>query len=86
MILREEDGLLKIETEDGWVDYEPDTTVPDFVDADWLAKGQEQTRKLEALAYLTSTDWYVVRKAEAGTEIPSNISELRQQARLNASS
>ena len=35
----------------------------------------------EARAYLASTDWYVVRKAETGTEIPADILEKRQAAR-----
>ena len=83
MILREEDGVLKIETEDGWVVYEPDTTVPDFVDAAWLAKGRQQTINSESLAYLASTDWYVTRKTEIGTEIPSDVSAKRQEARNN---
>ena len=32
-------------------------------------------------AYLASTDWYVVRKAETGTEIPADILAKRQAAR-----
>ena len=36
--------------------------------------------------YLADTDWYVSRKAEAGTEIPADVLALRQQARLDASS
>ena len=39
-----------------------------------------------AKQYLKDTDWYVSRKAEAGTEIPADILALRQQARLDASS
>ena len=35
----------------------------------------------EARAYLASTDWYVVRKAETGTEIPADILAKRQTAR-----
>ena len=35
----------------------------------------------EARAYLASTDWYIVRKAETGTEIPADILEKRQTAR-----
>jgi len=42
--------------------------------------------KLVAKQYLKDTDWYVSRKAEAGTEIPADILALRQQARLDASS
>lgn len=35
----------------------------------------------EALAYLTKTDWYVVRKAETGVDIPADIVIARQKAR-----
>lgn len=35
----------------------------------------------EALAYLASTDWYVVRFAETGVAIPAEILTLRQEAR-----
>lgn len=38
-------------------------------------------RNAEALAYLASTDWYVVRKAETGAEIPADIAKGRQEAR-----
>jgi hypothetical protein len=35
----------------------------------------------EALAYLSSTDWYVVRFAETGVAIPEKILVERQAAR-----
>lgn len=35
----------------------------------------------EALAYLAKTDWYVVRKAETGEDIPADIIAGRQKAR-----
>ena len=35
----------------------------------------------EARAYLNSTDWYVVRFAETGAEIPKDILVARQSAR-----
>ena len=35
----------------------------------------------EALAYLASTDWYVIRKQETGAEIPADILAKRQEAR-----
>tara|TARA_R110000787_G_scaffold97125_1_gene200680 strand:+ start:937 stop:1203 length:267 start_codon:yes stop_codon:yes gene_type:complete len=82
MILREEDGVLKIETEDGWVVYEPDTTVPDFVDAAWLAKGRQQTINSESLAYLASTDWYITRQSETDVAVPQDILTLRAAARV----
>jgi hypothetical protein len=35
----------------------------------------------DALAYLASTDWYVVRFAETGVAIPDDIKTKRQEAR-----
>jgi hypothetical protein len=35
----------------------------------------------DALAYLASTDWYVVRFAETGVAIPADVLTLRQEAR-----
>jgi SHS2 domain-containing protein len=35
----------------------------------------------ESLAYLESTDWYVVRFAETGIAIPDDIATARQEAR-----
>ena len=35
----------------------------------------------DARAYLNSTDWYVVRLAETGVEIPKDILITRQKAR-----
>lgn len=35
----------------------------------------------DALSYLASTDWYVVRKMDTGAAIPNNIIENRAAAR-----
>jgi hypothetical protein len=37
--------------------------------------------KQEALDYLASTDWYVVRYAETGVEVPEEVMKKRQEAR-----
>ena len=37
--------------------------------------------KADALAYLASTDWYVVRFSETGVVIPDDIKTLRAEAR-----
>ena len=57
----------------------------------WVADGntpepvdiilQSLKYKETALAYLSSTDWYVTRFAEIGKEIPAEISEKRAAAR-----
>ena len=39
------------------------------------------TVKQQAASLLTPSDWYVTRKAETGTEIPSNILTYRQSVR-----
>jgi hypothetical protein len=39
------------------------------------------TVKQQAAGLLSPTDWYVTRKAETGTEIPSNILTYRQSVR-----
>ena len=41
---------------------------------------QQQTNA-QARAYLTSTDWYVIRLQEKGTPIPQEILDARQAAR-----
>lgn len=41
--------------------------------------------KSDALAYLASTDWYVVRFAETGKEIPDEVMIERAHARKAAS-
>lgn len=40
-------------------------------------KEESERQKGEAQAYLSSTDWYVVRKYERGVEIPLEVSEER---------
>ena len=43
-----------------------------------------QTVKQQASAILQDTDWYVVRKADAGTEVPSAITTYRASVRTKA--
>ena len=40
-----------------------------------------QIVKQQTAGLLQSTDWYVVRKSDVGTEIPANIQEYRNQIR-----
>lgn len=42
---------------------------------------QQEKANKEARAYLTETDWYVVRFAETGVAIPADIAAARQAAR-----
>ena len=43
-----------------------------------------QTVKQQAAGLLQDTDWYVVRKADAGTEVPSAITTYRASVRTKA--
>lgn len=38
--------------------------------------------KAEALAYLASTDWYIVRFIDSGVEVPQEVKDKRAEARL----
>ena len=50
-------------------------------DSDAKAAADALASAREALAVLTSTDWYASRRAELGTEIPAEILEQRAAAR-----
>lgn len=45
----------------------------------------KEIRLNELLQLLSDTDWYIIRQQEAGVEIPEDILEKRQQARLEIS-
>lgn len=47
------------------------------------AQQLQAAKNREARAYLASTDWYVVRKAETGEAIPQDILDARAAARLS---
>jgi hypothetical protein len=49
---------------------------------DMTAELLSQQESQDALKYLTSTDWYVVRKAETGIDYPQEVKDLRAAARL----
>jgi len=46
-----------------------------------LAEMEVEYAKMMAKEYLASTDWYVVRKAETGVEIPEDVDTNRLEAR-----
>lgn len=54
----------------------------EIVIEDISAQVEQQKINAEALSFLNSTDWYVVRFMEKGTPIPSDISAQREEARL----
>lgn len=47
-------------------------------DSDIKAESDRQ----EAIRYLGSTDWYVIRQVEVGKEIPEDVKKSRAEARL----
>ena len=77
--------------------FEADGSQDDFIGKHLLAISKEEADKLrfplptleqtqdklntEARAYLLNTDWYVVRFAETGVAIPTEIIEARKLAR-----
>ena len=58
------------------------TVEPEFTQAE-IDKQAQDAINSEALAYLASTDWYIVREAESGVVCPDEIKELRAEARAN---
>lgn len=40
---------------------------------------------IEAKVYLSETDWYVIREADSGKEMPSDIKTKREEARQTIS-
>ena len=45
---------------------------------------ERKQERRDALAFLKSTDWYVIRNIEEGVEIPDDIRMKRRAARLKA--
>ena len=62
------------------VDKTPPTVTAEDIEADNKRVVRETAKK-----YLAKTDWYVIRKSEAGTEIPDDVLAKRAQARIYAS-
>lgn len=48
---------------------------------DITAQVAQEAINAEALAYLASTDWLVIREVDAGTPCPAEIKALRAEAR-----
>ena len=63
-----------------WI-AEGNTPAPAFTDAEIAANTQEAINT-ESLAYLDSTDWYVIRQTESGVAVPVDITTARTAARL----
>mgnify|MGYP003119227741 CR=1 FL=1 len=75
-----EEGTYTVEEADKMVKY--GTTTPSDAQIQALEDESAVFRSnKDARMYLAQTDWYVTRKSEIGTEIPSDISTKRQEAR-----
>jgi hypothetical protein len=46
-----------------------------------VVEDPQKAINLAAQAYLSNTDWYVIRKQETGTAIPADVLQKRQAAR-----
>jgi|TARA_B110000858_G_scaffold32788_1_gene36379 hypothetical protein len=62
-----------------WI-AEGNTPDPQFTDEEIAANTQEVTNATSR-AYLASTDWYIVRRAETSEGVPSDIITARAAAR-----
>ena len=65
---------------DGLIEMTPEEVEAHLNPAPTPEQRQQQTNA-QARAYLTSTDWYVIRQQENGTPIPQEILDARQAAR-----
>lgn len=80
-------GSMSVPKADGNREYEAikewlkdNTPEPEFTDEE-IAQQEQEKINAEALEYLASTDWYVVRFSETGTAIPDEVKAKRQEAR-----
>lgn len=64
-------------------DGTPKPSLQELEDTWLLVQAEELQAQInqEALAYLASTDWYVVRFSETGVDIPDDVKAKRQEAR-----
>ena len=58
------------------------TPEPEFTEEE-LAKQELDKQISEAKQYLESTDWYIIRYADSGKEVPSDIKIKREEARIS---
>lgn len=75
--LTEEEGIV-------WVSENETSFGLDFVavHTDVTEQKAIEKQKLEALQYLVSTDWYVIRQMETSMPYPQEIKDARALARL----
>jgi|APSaa5957512535_1039671.scaffolds.fasta_scaffold86689_3 hypothetical protein len=66
---------------------------PRFIGGEWYDSSTNELEEINniesakvevninALSYLSSTDWYITRQAETGTEVPADVATKRAEAR-----
>ena len=83
-------GLMSVPKADGNIEYElikqwlseGNIPEPEFTEEE-LAKQELDKQISEAKQYLASTDWYIIRYADSGKEVPSDIKIKREEARIS---
>ncbi|MFT5452868.1 MAG: hypothetical protein ACI9N9_002366 [Enterobacterales bacterium] len=83
-------GAMEVPNAGGNSDYheiqewisEGNTPDPEFTDAEIAANTQQVINQVN-LAYLARTDWYVIRKADSGEAVPTEVTDARAEARLS---
>ena len=84
------DATAKAHADTNWTQKQiDDGDAPEGADTDTVAvRGLKynliQTLKQQAAGELQKTDWYIVRKADAGTAVPSTITTHRAAVRTKA--
>ena len=84
------DATAKAHADTTWTSQDKtDNLIPDGKDVgDVKVEGLKtiliRTVKAQAAAELSDTDWYIVRKADAGTAVPSSITNHRAAVRTKA--
>ena len=84
------DATAKAHADTTWTNQDKtDNLIPDGKDVgDVKVEGLKtiliRTVKAQAAAELSNTDWYIVRKADAGTAVPSSITNHRAAVRTKA--
>ena len=81
-------GNMSVPKVNGNMDYEAvkewlltNTPEPEFTEAE-LAKQAQEKVNADALAFLASTDWYIIRLQESGIAVPQTVLDARATARL----
>lgn len=67
--------------QEDWEATKPPYVIFDRKPQEMIDRAEQEKTNRQSLAYLASTDWYVLRFAETGTPIPDDVKTKRQAAR-----